>query len=81
VLLDFIRPGHPEQNAYVERFNRTYRDNVLDVYLFSSLKEVQQITYARMQSYNQERPHDALNGLTPSDYRLVAQSISTFDWS
>lgn len=80
VVLDFIRPGHPEQNAYIERFNRTYREDVLDAYLFSSLREVQQITHAWIHSYNQDRPHDALNGLTPAAYRLVAQNASSFNW-
>jgi transposase InsO family protein len=52
----------------------------LDAYLFSSLKEVQQITHTWIQSYNQDCPHDALNGLTPAAYRLAAQNISSFNW-
>lgn len=69
VKLDFIRPGRPDQNAYIERFNRTYREEVLDTYLFHNLEEMRTITQRWITSYNQDRPHDALGGLTPIAYR------------
>ena len=72
VVLDFIRPGQPSQNAYIERFNRTYREEVLDSFVFRSLQEVRHITHEWMNSYNQQRPHDALPGLTPAGFRLAA---------
>lgn len=72
VVLDFIRPGQPAQNAYIERFNRTYREEVLDSFVFRSLQEVRHITHEWMNSYNQQRPHDALHGLTPAGFRLAA---------
>jgi len=49
--LDFIKPGQPAQNAYIERFNRTYRDDILDMYLFSDLDEVRDRTTSWMYEY------------------------------
>ena len=63
--LDFIQPGKPTQNSYVERFNRTYRDEVLNMYVFRTLTEVREVTEQWIREYNEERPHDALNGMTP----------------
>lgn len=69
VKINFITPGKPSQNGFVERFNGTYRNEVLDIYLFSSLKEVRQITERWMDEYNTERPHESLGDLTPAEYR------------
>jgi putative transposase len=72
ILIDFIQPGCPYQKAYIERFNRTYRDDVLDCYIFKNLNEVKQITHDWVQIYNNERPHDSLNDMTPIEYRNAA---------
>lgn len=56
VMLEFIRPGKPTQNAFIERFNRTYRTEILDFYLFRTLNEAREITERWLAEYNGERP-------------------------
>ena len=69
VHLQHIQPGKPTQNAYVERFNRTYRHEVLDAHLFESLEQVREITHHWMISYNEERPHQSLGNVPPTVFR------------
>ncbi|ELJ4789403.1 transposase, partial [Salmonella enterica] len=69
VKLEFIQPGKPTQNAFIERFNRTYRTEILDFYLFRTLNEAREITERWVSEYNCERPHESLNNMTPEEYR------------
>jgi len=63
-------PGKPAQNAYIERFNRTYREEVLDAYVLDNLEEVRIITEHWLDEYNNIRPHAALLGLSPRQFAL-----------
>jgi putative transposase len=65
VTINHIQPGKPAQNGYIERFNRTYREDILDQYLFSNLTEVRDLTDEWLIMYNGERPHSSLNNQTP----------------
>lgn len=66
----FIQPGKPAQNAYIERFNRTFREDILDQYLFSSLSNIRGYADNWIEFYNYERPHSALGGKPPCLYEL-----------
>lgn len=68
IQLEFTQPGTPTQNAYIERFNRTYRDEILNMHVFRTLTEVRELTEDWMREYNDERPHDSLDDLTPWEY-------------
>lgn len=54
----YIQPGKPDQNAYIERFKRTYRTEVLNAHLVESVAELRALTEAWLVIYNRERPHD-----------------------
>lgn len=69
VILEFSRPGKPTDNAFIESFNGSLRDECLNTHWFSSLTDAQEKLEAWRRDYNGSRPHKALNGLTPQEYR------------
>ena len=75
IKLKFIQPGKPAQNAYIERFNRIFREDVLDAYWFEDLEQVRIIAEQWRLDFNQNHPHSALKGLSPiNHYRKEIQS-------
>jgi putative transposase len=73
VQLDFIRPGTPVENAFIESFNGRLRDECLNVHLFASLAEAQAIIDAWRMDYNHRRPHSSLGHLTPNEFLVQRQ--------
>ena len=70
VVLQFIKKGKPQQNGYIERFNRSFRTEILDAFSFDNLKQAKLLAHAWMWSYNNERPHSSLNYHTPVQFML-----------
>ena len=68
IKLKFIKPGNPYQNWFIERFNPSYLEKLLDLYFFKSLQVVFEITDERLDIYNYERPHDSLHDMTRISY-------------
>jgi putative transposase len=68
VQLDFIRPGKPVENAFIESFNGRLRDECLNVHQFASIEDARTKIEAWRVDYNQRRPHSSLGHLTPNEY-------------
>lgn len=74
VQLDFIRPGKPVENAFIESFNGRLRDECLNVHQFASLAEAQHIIESWRLDYNARRPHSSLGHLTPNEFVVQRQA-------
>ncbi len=72
IKVEYIESGQPQQNAYIERFNRTVRYDWLAQKLFDSIDEVQDQATRWMWHYNRERPNMALGGITPNQRLAIA---------
>lgn len=66
IEIKYIQPGKPTQNAYIERYNRTVRQEWLGQYIFETIQQVQQYATNWLWTYNNERPHMGLGGITPA---------------
>jgi putative transposase len=77
VQLDFIRPGKPVENAFIESFNGRLRDECLNVHQFTSVADAQAKIEAWRLDYNQHRPHSSLGQLTPNEFAATRQITRT----
>ncbi len=66
---NFIQPGKPYQNGYIERFNRTFREDVLDAYVFENFSQLMITSDKWQEQYNSGHPHQSLGGLTPLGFK------------
>lgn len=71
----FIQPGKPKQNGYIERFNRTFREDVLDAYLFESIDQLQMKADWWKEEYNSGHPHQSLKGMSPIMFKYSRSKI------
>lgn len=65
ITISYIQPGKPQQNAYIERHNKTIRYSWVSKHLFDTIEEVQDYATRWLWFYNHERPHRANNGRPP----------------
>jgi len=78
VQLDFIRPGKPVENAFIESFNGRLRDECLNGNLFFSLDDANNKLEAWRKDYNNNRPHTSLRNLTPKEYAKMHSEGAVF---
>lgn len=75
IKLNFIRPGKPIENAFVESFNGRFRDECLNINWFVSLKHAREVIEAGRIDYDEVRPHGALKGQSPKEYAEAAVGL------
>ena len=77
VQIDFIRPGKPTENPYVESFNGKFRNECLNQHWFMNLEDARQKIEEWRIAYNAERPHSSLNNLTPNEFAKQCEVMLT----
>ena len=75
IKMFFIKLGKPSQNGYMERFNRTYREDVLDAYIIESLNELQKLSDSWRYEYYNGHPHQALKRMSPITFTYARRKI------
>lgn len=73
IEIKYIQPGKPSQNGFIERFNRTYREDVLDAHLFRDIEELNMETERFREEYNRFHPHKSLGRSSPKEFLEVFQ--------
>jgi putative transposase len=66
ITIAYIQPGKPQQNAYIERYNRTVRHEWLDQNIFETIEKAQDQATEWLWTYNNDRPNMAIGGITPA---------------
>lgn len=75
IELRFIQPGKPTQNGLIERLNGTLRTECLNLHWFDSLEELNDYLGIWFKTYNFDRPHSALNYITPHAFETQNQNL------
>ncbi|MFK7756872.1 MAG: IS3 family transposase [Flavobacteriales bacterium] len=75
ISIHYIQPGKPMQNGYIERFNRLFREDVLDAYWFEDLEQLRVISDKWRDDYNQNHPHKSLKMMSPMKFRLENELV------
>lgn len=78
IKINYTQPGKPVQNAYIERFNRLFREDILDAYIFDNIEQVRTLSYNWMNDYNYNHPHGSLNKMSPVEYAKTFQTEVNF---
>ena len=79
IEIKYIQPGSPSQNAFIERFNRYFREDVLDAYWFEDLEQLRVIIEKWRHDYNDNHPHKSLGRMSPNQFKLLNQSKNIKD--
>ena len=78
IELELIQLGKPTQNSYIERYNRTYRDEILNMYVFRAFSEFRELNECWINERSEEWPHDSLSDLTPYEYMVTSKQSENF---